>query len=470
MSSPREVPDLYCLQKPGLATLSLLVTVVAAWVMAASLGLARLDQLHLLFVPAKVWTGRPEGLLTSTLLHTQVFHLLVNLLGIVYFGAMAEKSLGGRRMLAVFFVSAIFGNLFSCFLTPFPRIPSVGASGGIMGFLGAHVTATALRSEDPRALFLEPRNRRLTLVLVFFLILEALALSQPLLLSSLNHAAHLGGLLGGAALAALLVDRDTRRLARGSFAAILLFLLLVGGYGLLPLAGPSYHEVLAQEALLTADYEGAESQSRRALTLSEDRVEAQIVLGTAARGLGLMKEAESHLRRAAELSASGSALVILAEFLESQGAEDRLEVYEKARSRLISEIAGLARATLADEQRAGLRNNLAWLHAVFGRNLEEALALALRATSAFPAEPAFLGTLGVVELGLGRPSDAASHLERACDLHRDRLSLAHDMYYYSLALSAAGRKDEADRALDRAIELDPRAPVRRMVEGREDGS
>jgi tetratricopeptide (TPR) repeat protein len=98
----------------------------------------------------------------------------------------------------------------------------------------------------------------------------------------------------------------------------------------------------------------------------------------------------------------------------------------------------------------GAGNDLGYLWADAGHNLHRALPLAERAVAAEPENAAYLDTLGWVLFRLGRPAEAATHLERAIqhDDEPDGVVLDHlgDVYL------AAGRAPDALDAWRRALE------------------
>ncbi|MFN3197604.1 MAG: rhomboid family intramembrane serine protease [Bradymonadia bacterium] len=78
--------------------------------------------------------GEYWRLLSGTLLHGGVVHVLMNLYGLVMLGKFVEPILGRGRMLMLYVLSALVGALGSAFLG---EGASVGASGAIWGFMGA---------------------------------------------------------------------------------------------------------------------------------------------------------------------------------------------------------------------------------------------------------------------------------------------------------------------------------------------
>ncbi len=111
-------------------------------------------------------------------------------------------------------------------------------------------------------------------------------------------------------------------------------------------------------------------------------------------------------------------------------------------------------------------NNLAWLLATKpGADLEEALEPATNALAADPNNPATLDTVGwlhYLRVREGLAHDKRREMRRALDLleqattsapHRSRYH-----YHYGLALALHGDTRKAERALRRALAMDPEAP------------
>ena len=76
---------------------------------------------------------RPWTAVTYMFLHDPngLLHIGINMLMLYFFGPRLEERLGGRRFLALYFISGITAALISIPLTPWARI--VGASGAVYG-------------------------------------------------------------------------------------------------------------------------------------------------------------------------------------------------------------------------------------------------------------------------------------------------------------------------------------------------
>ncbi len=85
----------------------------------------------LMLVPALI-VSAPWTVVTYMFLHANLWHLLFNMLGLLFFGPRLEAELGGRDFLLLYFISGVAGALLS-FITPYVAI--VGASGAVFGVL-----------------------------------------------------------------------------------------------------------------------------------------------------------------------------------------------------------------------------------------------------------------------------------------------------------------------------------------------
>jgi membrane associated rhomboid family serine protease len=135
----------------------------------------------ILYGPA-VAAGDWWRLVTASLLHANVIHIGLNMLMLWWFGQALEAMLGRARFLGIYVVSVLAGSAGALLLSP--TEPTLGASGGVFGILGA-------------GLVLERRNINVfggsALLIVLFNL--GFTFIHP---TSISVGGHLGGLAGGA--------------------------------------------------------------------------------------------------------------------------------------------------------------------------------------------------------------------------------------------------------------------------------
>lgn len=140
-----------------------------------------------------VANGEVWRLLSMTFLHGDLDHLIGNLIALYILGMAGEHAFGKSQFLTLFVVSGLTGALLSL---SGPHQLAVGASGAILGISGAMVV---LFLRHRRRLHL--RDRRIGAALIFWAgYVFILGLVNP----RVDNRAHLGGFLGGAAMAFLL--------------------------------------------------------------------------------------------------------------------------------------------------------------------------------------------------------------------------------------------------------------------------
>jgi membrane associated rhomboid family serine protease len=84
------------------------------------------------FVPV-LTLFRPWTIVSYMFLHGGMMHLLLNMLGLFFFGSRVEDRLGGGRFTVLYFLSGISGALLSLVFTPTAQI--IGASAGVFGVM-----------------------------------------------------------------------------------------------------------------------------------------------------------------------------------------------------------------------------------------------------------------------------------------------------------------------------------------------
>jgi membrane associated rhomboid family serine protease len=178
-----------------------------------------------LFRPA-VLAGEWWRAFSAQFLHAGLVHLAVNMYGLYLLGRFSEDVLGSGRYLIVYLVGGLMGAAASTGVSAGGL--SVGASGAIMGLLGALIVLLVLR----RGSWPEAWRRALLWNLVF---LGALQIYIGFQVSMIDNAAHVGGMLGGAVAAlvvapGLLLGRGRVARAAVSAVAALLIGLLVASF------------------------------------------------------------------------------------------------------------------------------------------------------------------------------------------------------------------------------------------------
>ncbi|KAK7246843.1 hypothetical protein RIF29_41713 [Crotalaria pallida] len=131
--------------------------------------------------------GQLWRLATSSFLHANIGHLMVNCYSLNSIGPTVESFSGPRRYLAVYFASAIASSAMSY---RFCKMPAVGASGAIFGLVGS-VAVFVLRHKD---IVGGGKEDLLHIARVI-----ALNMVIGLLSNGIDNWGHLGGLIGGVA-------------------------------------------------------------------------------------------------------------------------------------------------------------------------------------------------------------------------------------------------------------------------------
>jgi rhomboid protease GluP len=159
-------------------------------------------------------------LLTGTFLHGGFIHLGMNMLGLWGAGKLLNRLYGNGQFLLVYFLSAIAGASASLHFSAQTAV-SVGASGAVFGVVAALVVAVRKHREQvPKAL-----AQRILSSEMFFL---AYSLFNGFMHQGIDNAAHVGGLVAGAAMGWALVgtfggtEQAARMRRAGAVAAALL--------------------------------------------------------------------------------------------------------------------------------------------------------------------------------------------------------------------------------------------------------
>jgi rhomboid protease GluP len=127
-------------------------------------------------------------LFTSLFIHFGVLHLLFNMWALGIFGPLVERLYGSINYLCIYLASGLAGSLAS--LSWHPELNSAGASGAILGILGAMLAAQLRSGESFPSNIVRPL-RDTTLVFLGW------TLYAGFTTNGIDNAAHLGGLGAG---------------------------------------------------------------------------------------------------------------------------------------------------------------------------------------------------------------------------------------------------------------------------------
>jgi membrane associated rhomboid family serine protease len=142
---------------------------------------------------ASMASGDYWTLLTSGFLHVNLFHLLSNMLALWILGTLLEPILGRLRFGLVYFVALLCGSLG---VLLYSADPSVGASGAVFGLMGAAVIVA--------------RSRGLNLMESGLGLWLGINLLITFTIPRISIGGHIGGLIGGALAALVLVELGER--------------------------------------------------------------------------------------------------------------------------------------------------------------------------------------------------------------------------------------------------------------------
>ncbi len=184
--------------RPELVTLALLFVLAVVYLVGDVFLPGDLQDKFLLWAgnsPDTIQYHEWWRLFTALFLHANLLHLAMNSAGLWIFGSAVEKTMGHWRVLAIFLVAGVLGNLASAFQAHYDV--AIGASGGIFGIIGAFVVSVwRLRSPMYFAL-----RRRLLLVLALMVACDfTIGGLEP----QVDNLAHIGGFVAGILIALLL--------------------------------------------------------------------------------------------------------------------------------------------------------------------------------------------------------------------------------------------------------------------------
>jgi rhomboid protease GluP len=162
---------------------------------------------------ATVGEGRWETLITACFLHDGLLHIGFNMLALWQAGPLVERAVGSARMAPMYLVAGATGNALSVAHAWVTRtsLLTIGASGAISGVVAAALVV-GWRVQGWRGPLTQAMFRWLVLILAFGLVVNMSG-------GNIDNAAHLGGAVAGALIAA--IWRRGYRYSRRATSAIL---------------------------------------------------------------------------------------------------------------------------------------------------------------------------------------------------------------------------------------------------------
>jgi rhomboid protease GluP len=418
-------------------------------------------------VPSLIAHGEYWRLVTANFLHgSWLWHVVFNMIGVLALGRLIEAFYGPARMFVIYVLSCVAGAIASYFFNPGP---SLGASTGVMGLMGALL----LHNLKYRRYLPD----RLNYIYPFLLIILGIQFVMDLLNSQVDIFGHLGGLVGGVVVAALMESRiagplqgERDWLPLPTALATACGLLAYGGYGLVS-------TLPAQVDLLRA----ARAPNRPAEISALERVverrpyfvEARSHLGDLLLRSGRREEAARHYKEALRQNYRASYVRrrldrVAAGYLRQAEAAFNAGQWEAA----AANYRQAAEFATDNDLAAAANNGYAWTLAdKLNRSFDEAEKYAKAGLTARPDDAAIVDTLAWIYYKQGRYKEALNEQLRAVKLAErssartpgamaelwfhlgaiyEKLDKTDEaIVYYTKALDARPRYREADEALRR---------------------
>jgi len=149
-------------------------------------------------------------LLTSMFMHGGFLHIIGNMLVFFFVGLPFEQRIGWKKFLTIYLLTGVFGALSHSILNLGSAVPLIGASGAIFGIMGAFAYSYP-RDEVimpiPVGIIMVLRRIKVIYAVVLFALIETFIVWLDVPDDGTAHFAHLGGLISGAIVAAILIRK-----------------------------------------------------------------------------------------------------------------------------------------------------------------------------------------------------------------------------------------------------------------------
>jgi membrane associated rhomboid family serine protease len=156
-------------------------------------------------------------LFTSMFVHGGFAHIIGNMIIFFFLGMAFEQRIGAKKFLTIYLITGVCGALTHSLLNIGSAITLIGASGAIFGIMGAFAFSYP-RDEVvmpiPLGIIMILRRIKVIYAVLLFAALETVIVMFDVQ-DNTAHFAHLGGLISGFILAAILIGRKKTHTEKG---------------------------------------------------------------------------------------------------------------------------------------------------------------------------------------------------------------------------------------------------------------
>ncbi|HKI27062.1 MAG TPA: rhomboid family intramembrane serine protease, partial [Candidatus Sulfotelmatobacter sp.] len=234
-------------------------------------------------------------LLTYMFLHGNLWHIAVNMWCLWSFGTLCESLYGRWTYTGVYLITGVAGGLTS--LAWNPRVWSVGASGALFGLTGALIASLYLGEFSFSDLSIKSTLASLLFFCVF-------SLFWGFASSNIDNSCHIGGLLSGLILGALiarLAPDHNNVLRRAAVLAMVALAVAGSGFAVRQWRGAPYRMERAFESLSTTDPDRALAQLEAIARQQPNSPDIHFALGQTYFSQQKFPQAESEYKRVVAL-------------------------------------------------------------------------------------------------------------------------------------------------------------------------
>ena len=149
--------------------------------------------------------------LTSMFLHANTFHIFFNMLFLCFVGMPLEQRIGSKNFMIIYVLSGLIGSFAQYSIGS----PGIGASGAVLGILGAFAYLYPHEKFTVFLLFIPLRNVPIMFIAAFYLAMD-LIFQMSGTAQGIGHLAHIGGIVSGFLIAALMKRKGRVKVYRAS--------------------------------------------------------------------------------------------------------------------------------------------------------------------------------------------------------------------------------------------------------------